>query len=98
MKTLTNVLAFTLPFFTLSCKDEGREVEYLHAVSLQPAPNAANVDKARWIVIELDRPVRYSSMEEIGIRYLNDSDSIHIRQITSPKGDRYSTRRQCPRS
>jgi len=68
---------FTLLLF-FSCTDRGELVEYLHVVSLDPAPNSTDVDKGKFIVVRLDRPVHISQAGKIQVRYISDTTSLNI--------------------
>lgn len=75
MKTAFYLFLFlTLGF--LSCTDRGEDPQYLEIASLQPSPNAAAINKAKLVSVELNREVDLHQSEKITMRYVDDTAAV----------------------
>jgi len=77
MKAHALLLGIIVGLSSFSCNDQGEIPEYVEITSLQPAPNEENVDKARYIIVRLNRVVHVSQAGKIRLRYVNDTTTIN---------------------
>lgn len=74
MKNIALLLVLSLCF--VSCKDQSEIPEYVEIVSVSPAPNEHNVDKARLVSVRLNLQVEPGQSEKISMRYVDDTSAV----------------------
>ena len=60
----------------LSCSDEGAVFERLTITSITPSPDAVAVDKAQGVFISFNKPVRFSEIGKIQLKYAGTGEAI----------------------
>lgn len=74
--TIVHAIFFVILCALIGCNDQGEIPEYVEILSLRPGPNETNVDKGRFVQIELSRPVPVSQAAKIRFRYIGDTSTI----------------------
>lgn len=74
--TIVHAIFFIILCALIGCNDQGEIPEYIEILSLRPGPNETNVDKGRFVQIELSRPVPVSQAPKIRFRYIGDTSTI----------------------
>ncbi len=76
MKMKSTAFALFVSFCFLSCQDQGDVPGYVEIISLEPAPNQVNVDKAKIVSIRLSRNVGVNESAKIRMGYVNDTSAV----------------------